>query len=68
MSKESIGASNVFYIYSALSILGAIYAYFIIKETKFLLDKDKKLLYTPAEYLSNKASCGSSNFSNIFAV
>lgn len=51
MSKESIGASNVFFIYSALSILGALYAYFIIKETVNLLDKDKKLLYTPAEYL-----------------
>ena len=33
MGSNSIGLSNVFFIFSGLSVLGAFYAYFLIKET-----------------------------------
>ena len=47
MSDEGIGETNVFYLFSALSFFGAIYAYVFIKETRGLTDKEKKELFMP---------------------
>ena len=51
MSPDSIGASMVFFIFSGLSVFGAMYSFALIKETKGLAEKDKKLLFTPRKYL-----------------
>jgi len=56
MGRNSLGASNVFFIYSILSLLGAIYSYFIIKETQGLTDKEKKNLFTPSRYLNSEGN------------
>lgn len=53
MSKPEdggIGPSNVFFILSGLSLLGTIFSYFFIKETKGLSDKEKMLLFTPERF------------------
>ena len=52
LSPHSIGATNVFYIFSAISFIATIFTYGIIKETQGLSDKEKKQVYTPDKYLS----------------
>ena len=54
MSNDSIGPSNTFFIFAGLSVLGAIYSAWVIKETKGLSDKAKKLIFTPRCYLRNE--------------
>ena len=51
MSSNSIGPNNLFYIFSGISVLATAYSIIFIKETKGLSDKQKKLLYTPKQYL-----------------
>jgi len=50
MDPDSLGPNNTFFIFSGLSVLGATYSYFMIKETKGMADKDKKLLFTPERF------------------
>jgi len=50
MGKDSIGPNNVFIMFSAFSFLGAVYAFFVMKETKGLTDKEKKELLMPNKY------------------
>jgi hypothetical protein len=47
MDPSSIGPSNMFFILSGLSVIGATYVIFIMKETQGLTDREKKLLFTP---------------------
>ena len=47
MKPDSLGPSNVFFILSGISVVSAAYCFFIMKETRCLSDKDKKLLFTP---------------------
>lgn len=49
MSDDGIGESNVFYLFSALSLGGAIYGFFFIKETRGLTDREKKDLFMPED-------------------
>ena len=45
MDKDFLGESNTFFLFSAMSLMGAFYSYFLMKETKGLSDKEKKNLY-----------------------
>ena len=56
MQPDSLGPSNVFFILSGISVVGAAYSFFIIKETRCLTDKDKKLLFTPQKYIEQAKS------------
>ena len=47
MSDEYLGPSNVFFIFSGLSIFGSIYSYVFLIETKNLTDKEKKRIFVP---------------------
>ena len=51
MEPDSIGPSNMFFIFAGLSFGGAIYSFFFIKETKDLTDKAKRLLFVPKKYM-----------------
>ena len=51
MAPHSLGPSNVFFIFSGLAVLGSMYSYFVLKESRGLTDKDKKLLFTPQKYI-----------------
>ena len=50
MDENSLGPSNVFLIFSALSFLGFVYCYFFIRETKGLTDKEKKEIFMPKRF------------------
>lgn len=50
MAPESIGAANVFFIFSGLSVFGTLYSYVFIRETKGLSDRQKKELFKPEQY------------------
>ena len=52
MDPKSLGPTGMFFIFSGLSVFATIYVIFMIKETKPLTDKQKKLLFTPKEFLS----------------
>jgi len=47
MGKDYLGESNTFFLFAALSFMGSIYGFFIMKETYGLSDKEKKSLYYP---------------------
>lgn len=67
MSKPAdggIGPSNVFFIFAGLSVLGALYGYIFIKETKGLSDKEKKLLFTPERFKPKEEEKSKSLISN----
>ena len=55
MGPTSIGASNVFFIFSGLSIGGTLYSYLVIRETQGLSDKEKKEIFTPAKFKAAQA-------------
>ena len=42
-----VGPSLLFYVFGGLTIAAAVFEIFVIKETAFLTDKEKKDLYTP---------------------
>jgi len=48
--QGGIGPSNVFFMLGAFNVAGSIYSKFVLKETRGLTDKDKKLLFTPERY------------------
>ena len=50
MSDIYLGPCNVFFMFSGLSVLGSIYSYIFLRESKGLSDKEKKLLFTPLKY------------------
>ena len=50
MSEDNLGPTNVFYIFSGLSVLGSLYSFCMLKETKNMSDKQKKLIFTPSKY------------------
>ena len=50
LSEDHLGPTNVFAIFSGLSVLGSIYSFCVLKETKNMTDKDKKLIFTPKKY------------------
>ena len=52
MDPDSIGPTGMFFIFGGFSFLGALYVIFLMKETKYLTDKEKKILFTPSKYLS----------------
>ena len=52
MDPASLGPTPVFFMFSGLSIGGTIYCFLFIKETMGLTDKQKKILYTPDEFLT----------------
>ena len=54
MDPDSLGPTGMFFIFSGLSCVGTAYVIFMIKETKPLTDKQKKLLFTPKEFLSDE--------------
>jgi len=45
-----LGQSNVFFMLSGLAVLGSLYSYFALVETRGLSDKEKKLIFTPEKY------------------
>lgn len=47
MSDDGIGETNVFYLFAALSLGGAMYSFVFIKETRGLTDRAKKELFMP---------------------
>ena len=44
---SAIGPEGLFYIFSAISLVGAVFCQICIKETRGLNDKEKKNLYAP---------------------
>lgn len=54
MNDSSLGPTNTFYLFAAFAVLAVIYVYFFFKETKGLMEKEKKLLYTPKRFLERK--------------
>ena len=51
MADNSLGPSNTFFIFSAISVVGALYSAFVIKETRGLTESQKKLLFARKRYL-----------------
>ena len=49
--SKAFGPHGMFFFLGGVTLLGAFFIYFFVKETKGLDDKQKKLLYTPAEFL-----------------
>ena len=47
MEPDNIGPSGVFFMFSGFALIGAIFVYKCMKETKNLTDKEKKDLYKP---------------------
>ena len=47
MEPNVIGPNGVFFMFSGFSLLGAVFMFVYIKETKGLTDKQKKDLYKP---------------------
>ena len=45
MQPNILGTANVFYLFAGISLVGSIFYYFNLKETKNLTDKEKKDLY-----------------------
>ena len=54
MDKDSLGVSNVFFLFGICSGIGAIYGYIFMKETRGLSDKVKRNIYSPKDKLNMK--------------
>ena len=54
MDPQSLGPTAMFFIFGGFSFLGAIYVIFMMKETKYLTDNEKKSLFTPKKYLTGQ--------------
>ena len=54
MNADSLGPSNTFYLFVAFAAMAVVYCYFFFKETKGLMEKEKKLIYTPKRFLERK--------------
>ena len=53
---NGLGPTTTFFIFSGMQFLGFFYVLFIMKETRGLTDREKKLLFTPKEYLELKTA------------
>jgi hypothetical protein len=59
MMTSAMGTSGVFFMFAGIAILGGIFCFFFIRETKHLTDKEKKNLYKPKELLMKEdVICG----------
>jgi hypothetical protein len=47
LMKSSIGSQGVFFIFGAFCVVGTLFNYFFVAETKGLSEKEKKSLYLP---------------------
>ena len=54
MDPASLGPNITFFILGGISIFGALYSAVMIKETKTLTDREKKLLFTPKKFLNGE--------------
>ena len=54
MLNSSMGVAGTIWYYSAWSVLGAIFMYFLVKESRGLTDYEKKNLYTPKDLLEEE--------------
>ena len=43
--STAIGPQGCFYMFGSISLVGAVFCYLCVKETRGLTDKEKKLLY-----------------------
>ena len=51
MKEDSLGPSNVFYVFAGLSFIGSVFCGTILVETQGLTDKEKKLIFTPKKFI-----------------
>jgi hypothetical protein len=51
MVHSAMGPTGMFFFLGGVTFIGAVFIHVFIKETKGLSDKQKKLLYTPPQYL-----------------
>lgn len=51
MVHSAMGPEGMFFFLGGVTFIGAIFIKIFVKETRGLDDKEKKLLYTPVEYL-----------------
>ena len=58
MTEQSLGPTNVFFIFCGLSVIATVYVYFFIKESKHLNDKEKKTMFVPEKYLHEFRAMG----------
>ena len=54
MIRSPLGGAGTMAYYSAWSILGTIFCYFFVKESRGLTDSQKKNLYTPADLIEEE--------------
>ena len=54
LMKSPIGSQGVFFMYGIFCVLGAIFNYFFVAETKGLTEKEKKSLYIPGAKYGRK--------------
>lgn len=47
LMESALKPQGVFWLFSGISVLGSIFCFIFIKETRGLNDKDKKMLYSP---------------------
>ena len=52
LMNSALQPQGVFFLFAFFSLIDTLYAYFIIKETKGLNDKEKKSLYGPEEMMN----------------
>jgi len=48
---SAMGPQGMFFLLGGITLVGAVFVWFYIKETKGLSDKEKKQLYTPKDLL-----------------
>ena len=54
LMDSSFGSSGVFFMFGIFSLIGAIFVYFFVAETKDLTEKEKKSLYLPGKKYGRK--------------
>ena len=54
LMESPIGSQGVFFIFGGFSLIGAIFIYFFVAETKGLSEKEKKSLYIPGAQFGRK--------------
>ena len=49
--SKTFGPQGMFFFLGGVTLVGSFFIFFVIKETQGLEDRQKKLLYTPKEYI-----------------
>lgn len=62
MMDSWLQPQGVFWLLSFISLIASVYCYFYVRDTTYLTDKEKKLLFTPAKYLEEKVENGKDSF------